>query len=129
MRRKLVSPSVFKGILAGVLLSGLAFAASTYVDIIPEPSQSERIGDGIGQFLAGEADGKFSGPSEMRKLKKVLALANWKETEIEKLITRGRLTDGEAKAVVAQVKALTTREVTWFLAEIKNSPVAKACGY
>lgn len=129
MRQKFVCPSVLKGILAGSLLSAFAFSASTYVDIIPEPSQSERIGDGIGQFLAGEADGKFSGPSEMRKLKKVLGLANWKETEIEKLITRGRLTDGEAKAVVAQVKALTGREVTWFLAEIKNSPVAKACGY
>lgn len=100
----------------------------SYIEIIMNPPSSERLGDGFSQLIFQQADGKISGESEIRKLRKVLELAGWKEPEVEKLIATAKIEAPEVKKTLIALKGKTGSVVDWFLSEVKNSPVVKEVG-
>jgi hypothetical protein len=120
----------FKIVLIAAWLMAMAWAAPKipYIEIIMNPPSSERIGDGFSQLIFQQADGKISGESEIRKLRKVLELAGWKEPEVEKLIASAKIEAPEVKKALAALKGKTGTVVDWFISEVKNSSVVKEVG-
>lgn len=106
-----------------VLAAGFAAAAS--VEIIVEPAQKDRIGDGLVQFITQKPDGKFSGESEIGKLKKVMELAKISSEESEKIIASGKLTSPDAKKILLVIKDVKTALANYFRDELRNSPVSE----
>ena len=106
-----------------LLLGGMAAAAS--VEIIVEPASKDRIGDGLVQFLTQKPDGKFSGESEIGKLRKVMDLAKIPSEETEKIISSGKLTADKAKKILLSIKDVKSLLTDYFRDELRNSPVSE----
>lgn len=106
-----------------LILGSLASAAS--VDIIVDPASKDRIGDGLAQLLTQKPDGKFSGESEIGKLRKVMELAKISSEETEKIIASGKLTADNAKKILLAIKDVKDALTNYFRDELRNSPVSE----
>ena len=101
-----------------------AFAGD--MEIIAEPAPKDRIGDGLIQLLSNKPDGKFSGESEISKLKKTLEIAKWSAAEIEKTIAGGKLKADTARKILLAIAGNKSLVTDYFRDELRNSPLAES---
>ncbi len=96
------------------------------MEIIAEPAPKDRIGDGLIQLLSNKPDGKFSGESEISKLRKTLEIAKWSAADIEKTIASGKLKAAEARKILLAIAGNKSLVTDYFREELRSSPLAEA---